>query len=71
MEIVENYVTCGWRRAWIMWDLDNGHANSQNDSGKGYFWVFKTKREALEHRKEQNKLIFGAKLSKLFKIEYR
>lgn len=65
----DNYVTCGWRRAWIMWDLANGHACSKNDPGKGYMWVFKTRREALEHRKLQHCKPLNARLSYPFKIE--
>jgi len=64
-----NYIECGWRRAWIMWDLDNGHAWSKGDPGRGYLWVFKTKKEAIEHKRQQRKMEFGAKLSKPFLIE--
>jgi hypothetical protein len=68
---MENYVTCGYRRAWIMWDLDNGHSWGGNDPGKGYVWVFKTRKEALEHRKKQHKGRLNARLSKPIKIEYK
>ena len=54
MQIVENYVRCGFRSAWIMFDLGNGHACGQNDSGRGCIWVFSTRKEALEHRKSQH-----------------
>lgn len=63
------YAQCGWRRAWIMWDLDNGHAHNQNDPGRGYLWVFKTKSDALKHRKKQHAKKLCARLSKPFKIE--
>ncbi len=63
------YIQCGFRRAWAMWDLDNGHAHGKNDSGKGYLWVFKTRKEALKHRREQHKFEECARLSKPFKIE--
>ena len=59
------YVSCAWRRAWIMWDLDNGHAWNRNDPGKGYMWVFKTKKDALEHKRQSK----NVRLSAPFKIE--
>ena len=64
------YVPTGWRRAWIMFDLDNGHSWGKNDPGKGYIWVFRTKREALAHKKYQNTREFAAKLSPPIKVEY-
>ena len=67
--ISEHYIRCGWRRAWIMWDLDNGHAWDKQDPGKGYMWVFPTRKEALMHRRKQHKKKFGAELSMPFKIE--
>ena len=57
------YVSCGYKRAWLMWDLDNGHAWSKNDSGKGYAWLFPTKAAALKHRKKQHKKKNTAMLS--------
>lgn len=63
-----SYVACGYNRAWIMWDLDNGHANSSRDVGKGYFWVFKTRKDALSHRNKQHKMKLGARLSYPVKI---
>lgn len=69
MRIFDNYVQCGWRRAWIAWDLDNGHACSKGDAGKGYMWVYKTRREALEHRKTQHKNPHHARLSYPVKVE--
>lgn len=62
------YVPCAWRQAWIMWDLDNGHSCGPNDVGRGYFWVFKRKSDALKHRREQYKNKFSARLSVPFKI---
>ena len=47
-----------WNKIWIMFDLSNGHKG-----GRTYFWVFPTKKQALEHRKNQHKMEFGAKLS--------
>lgn len=64
-----NYVKCGWRRAWIMWDLDNGHAWSTRDNGHGYLWVFTTRKEAIQHRRKQHLKRFGARLSMPVKIE--
>lgn len=52
-----------------MWDLNNGHAWNKNDPGIGYMWVFKTRKDAMEHRKYQHKLKYGARLSMPFKIE--
>lgn len=51
---VDNYVRCGFRSAWIMFDLENGHSCGKNDSGKGYIWIFSTRKEALKHRKNQH-----------------
>ncbi len=67
--LLGKYVECGWRRAWIMWDMCNGHACNQSDPGKGYLWVFKTKREALLHRRKQHSNNLNARLSMPFKIE--
>ena len=65
----ENYVRVGFRRAWCMWDLDNGHAYGERDPGKGYIWLFATKKEALDHRKKQHQKKFGASLSLPFLIK--
>lgn len=65
-----NYVKCAYRKAWIMWDLDNGHA-FEGCPGKGYMWVFSTKKEAKKHRKWQHEDKNRARLSKPFKIEYQ
>ena len=67
--MLDNYVTCGWRRMWIMWDLDNGHACHKNDPGKGYAWIFKTRKEALNHRRQQHKRKHRSRLSMPIKIE--
>lgn len=64
-----NYVSCGWRRAWVMWDLDNGHARNKQDPGKGCMWVFRTRADARKHRKAQHKVDHYARLSAPFKIE--
>ena len=66
---VGNYVQCGYRRAWIMWDLGNGHAWGKNDAGKGYMWIFKTRSAALKHRKEQHKNPSHVRLSYPVKID--
>lgn len=68
MDYVLNYLSCGYRQAWIMWDLDNGHAYDKKDIGKGYIWVFSTKKEALEHRKKQHSNPDFARLSMPKKI---
>ncbi len=49
---------------WICFDLSNGHKG-----GRGYAWIFRTKKEAIEHRKYQHKKKSGAKLSFPFKIQ--
>ena len=66
----DQYVTCGYRQAWICFDLVNGHYWNQNDPGKGYMWVFKTRQEALAHRRAQHKMKHGAQLSYPTKITY-
>ena len=43
---------------WIMFDLSNGHPGSHQ-----YAWWFRTKREALAHKKHINKLKFHADIS--------
>lgn len=68
--MAENYVKCAWRRAWLLFDLDNGHSWGLNDSGKGYVWVFKTKKEAIAHKKLQKTKPFAAQLSPPIKVEY-
>jgi hypothetical protein len=52
-----------------MWDMDNGHAWGKTDAGKGYLWVFSTRKDAIAHRKMQHAKRHGAKLSMPFKIE--
>lgn len=66
----ERYISVSYCRAWVMWDLDNGHAWNKQDSGKGYLWVFPTKKEALEHKRKYHKGSDKARLSKPIKIEY-
>lgn len=66
----ENYIQCAWRRAWLLFDLDNGHSWGLNDHGKGYVWVFKTKKEAIAHKKLQKARPFAAQLSPPIKVEY-
>lgn len=66
--MAENYVSCAWRRAWLVFDLDNGHSWGLNDSGKGYVWVFKTKKEATNHKKNRPK--HSVRLSPPIKVEY-
>ena len=53
MNPVDNYVPCGYKRAWLLFDLDNGHSNGERDVGKGYVWVFRTQKEAINHKKAQ------------------
>ena len=57
------YVSTGYLRCWIMFDLDNGHANSSGDSGRGYAWVFTTRKNAREYRKKQHTYECCARLS--------
>lgn len=68
---VSEYVQCGWRQAWVMWDMDNGHAWGKKDAGKGYMWVFSTRKAALLHRKRQHAKLHSARLSMPFKISGR
>ena len=69
VESIENYVACGWRRAWIMWDMGNGHACNKKDDGKGYMWVFPSRAEAMAHRRWQHKNPDNVRLSMPFKVE--
>lgn len=59
------YCPASYGKAWVCWDLDNGHSNS-----KGYLWVFPTRNEALTHRKQQHKEKFGARLSPPMRISF-
>lgn len=68
-KISENYVKCGWRKAWIMFDLENGHARHKNDPGKGYIWIFESRSKALKHRKQQHKNPRHVRLSYPVKVE--
>ena len=71
MKTTGEYVQCAYRKAWLMFDLDNGHkCNNICDNGKGYLWIFKTKKEAEFLRKfhRENDL---PSLSKPVRIEYR
>jgi hypothetical protein len=45
------YVQTAFRKAWVLFDLDNGHKWG-NGSGKGYMWVFPTRKAATEHKKK-------------------
>jgi hypothetical protein len=63
---VLNYLSVSWNQFWFMVDLDNGHTK-----GNGYIWVFKTKKEAIEHRRRQHKKKFGSKLSVPIKINFK
>lgn len=69
MVTVDNYVACGWRVAWIMWDLGNGHSWGKRDPGKGYMWVFRTRKDAIEHRRKTHRRKRSVRLSRPFKIE--
>ena len=57
------YVRCGYRQAWIMWDMSNGHSGWKRDCGKGFLWVFQTREAARAHRKKQHAEKLGARLS--------
>lgn len=46
------------RPIWVMFDLDNGDKKSRR-----YLWWFETKKAAIEHRKWQMFLTYGASLS--------
>ena len=43
---------------WLLFDLSNGHMVSRR-----YLWWFETRREAMDHRREQHKLRNHARLS--------
>lgn len=59
----ENYIKVGYRRFWVMFDLDNGHQWNSRDIGKGYIWVFESRKKALAHRKAQHSNRDNARLS--------
>lgn len=60
------YIQLGWEKFWVMLDKDNG------DVKKGsYFWFFRTRQQALDHRKIQNRMKNGARLTYPRKIEIR
>ena len=63
---IKNYITIPeWGKFWLLWDLSNGHKGY-----RGYMWVFRTKKEAISHRREQHKN-GGAKLSLPQKVELK
>ena len=66
--LTPKYVECGYKKAWVLFDLDNGHSYGKNDAGKGYMWVFSTKKQALDHKRSQKSLPNSAKLSKPIKL---
>lgn len=68
---MNNYIRTGYRKTWICFDLDNGHSYGKNNAGKGYVWIFSTRKEARGHCKKQRKMKFAAKLSQPIKIEYQ
>ncbi len=68
---MNNYVSCGYRRIYIMWDLDNGHAWSKRDNGKGYVWIFQNYKDAMQHRRKQHKNKRYAGLSMPIRIDGR
>ena len=55
---MSDYIKTAYRKTWICFDLDNGHSCGKNDPGKGYIWVFTTRKEAREHIKKQNNEVF-------------
>lgn len=61
---ITNYITIpDFGKFWMMWDLVNGHKGY-----RGYIWIFRTKKEATDHRRKQHKN-GGARLSLPIKIE--
>lgn len=53
------YVQVNWDEAYVLWDKDNG----SQPGNVGYIWVFPTKRDAEEHRKQQHSKKYNARLS--------
>lgn len=53
-----------WKTFWIMVDLNNGHPG-----GRTYFWAFPTRKQAMDHRKEQHSKPLNARLSMPIKIQ--
>lgn len=62
---IDNYITIpDFCKFWMMWDLSNGHKGY-----RGYIWIFRTKKEAMDHRRKQHKSKTGARLSIPIKMD--
>lgn len=66
-----NYVRCGYLCAWLLFDLDNGHAHGIRDPGKGYVWVFSDRKSAVKHRSQQHQSGTNARLSQPMRVTIR
>lgn len=64
---MKNYIQTPYKKFWVLFDLDNGHCG-KNDTGKGYAWIFSTKKEAIQHKRNWPAPKY-AKLSKPIKVE--
>lgn len=51
-------------KLYVMFDKDN------SDDFKSYAWAFKSKKAALAHRRSQQKLKYGARLSLPIEVEF-
>ena len=60
-----SYAGTKWDRMWVVPDLDNGHPGK---AGKGYVWIFPTKKAAIEHKRAQRKMKYAASLGKPFMV---
>jgi hypothetical protein len=61
-----SYILVRNKTIWIMEDRFNG------DMAKGsYLWIFNTRKEALDHRREQHKLKHASRLSMPQKVKLR
>jgi len=64
----KKYIETPYKKFWVLFDLDNGHKWGKNDAGKGYAWIFSTKKEAIQHKRNWPAPKY-ARLSKPIKVE--
>ena len=69
--MVNNYIATGYKKFWVLFDLENGHSWNKNDSGKGYAWIFPTRKLArIKYKKHKNSGKF-VELSPPIKVKYK
>lgn len=45
------------KHIWVLFDIDNGHRGAHH-----YLWWFETKKQAIEHKRHQKAMAYGARL---------